>query len=515
MRKLTRVDSWFGLTKFTHQSSEKTIKKKSKSATEKELRRSQNSPKIGVLSFEIASLMSKVVHLWHSLDEDQIFRLKHDVFQIEGVKNLISTDKCLLLTLVVSEMIDSVHSISQSIARLGAKCADPVLQRFENVFSDLIDNGTDVYGLTYGGTKMERKVKKMERLIAASSGLYHELEVLAEVEQTMKRMKIQARGSDPDRRNFGLVEFKHKVLWQRQEVNCLKENSVWNRTYDYVVRLLARSLFNIVDRIKTIFGYESVEKENDESDRMISRSQSMSSAIQVDAHKHKKKKKSKWLISTKSFNGCIAADVASAAPVISSCRMPLHKMDSILVKGNSSCKKSVFHNKRLKPPPSTLGAAALHLRYANVILLIEKLATSPSLIGSDSRDNLYCLLPNTVRAALRVRLKSYAKNLNMSFYDTSLALEWEEAMSRILDWLSPLAQNMIRWQAERNFEQQHNLGSSTSVLLVQTLYFASQEKTEAAIVELLVGLNYLWRFGREKEEKAMQDCMKGTPLINV
>jgi hypothetical protein len=40
---------------------------------------------------------------------------------------------------------------------------------------------------------------------------------------------------------------------------------------------------------------------------------------------------------------------------------------------------------------------------------------------------------------------------------------------------------------------------------VQTLYFANQEKAEAAITELLVGLNYIWRFGRGLNAQALQE----------
>jgi hypothetical protein len=37
---------------------------------------------------------------------------------------------------------------------------------------------------------------------------------------------------------------------------------------------------------------------------------------------------------------------------------------------------------------------------------------------------------------------------------------------------------------------------------MQTLHFADRDKTEAAIVDLLVGLNYLWRYGTELSAKA-------------
>jgi hypothetical protein len=85
-----------------------------------------------------------------------------------------------------------------------------------------------------------------------------------------------------------------------------------------------------------------------------------------------------------------------------------------------------------------------------------------------------------------------------------LAGEWTEAMASILEWLAPLAHNMIRWQSERSYEQQ-TFVSRTNVLLVQTLYFANQEKTESAITELLVGLNYIWRFGRGLNAQALQE----------
>ncbi|CAL0328305.1 unnamed protein product [Lupinus luteus] len=90
---------------------------------------------------------------------------------------------------------------------------------------------------------------------------------------------------------------------------------------------------------------------------------------------------------------------------------------------------------------------------------------------------------------IQVKLKPYMKT---SIYDTNLAEEWTLAMSTILEWLAPLAHNMIRWQSERSFEQ-HSFVSRTNVLLVQTLYFANQEKIEETIIELLVGLNYVWR----------------------
>ncbi|KAI3762411.1 hypothetical protein L1987_52841 [Smallanthus sonchifolius] len=156
------------------------------------------------------------------------------------------------------------------------------------------------------------------------------------------------------------------------------------------------------------------------------------------------------------------------------------------------------NSKMLKPASNTLGFAALSLHYANLIIVMEKMIRSPQLVGLDARDDLYTMLPNSIRCSLRKRLKG----IGFTASDPVLAGEWREALGKILGWLSPLAHNMIKWQSERSFEHQ-NLMPQTNVLLVQTLFFANQDKTEDAITELLVGLNYIWRFEREMSGKAL------------
>ncbi|KAJ6719445.1 PLANT/PROTEIN (DUF668) [Salix purpurea] len=152
-------------------------------------------------------------------------------------------------------------------------------------------------------------------------------------------------------------------------------------------------------------------------------------------------------------------------------------------------------------PPSSIGGSALALHYANVIIVIEKLLRYPHLVGEEARDDLYQMLPTSLRVSLRTHLKSYAKNL--AIYDAPLAHDWKETLDGILRWLAPLAHNFIRWQSERNFEQ-HQIVNRTNVLLLQTLYFADRGKTEAAICELLVGMNYICRY--EHQQNALLDC---------
>jgi hypothetical protein len=177
----------------------------------------------------------------------------------------------------------------------------------------------------------------------------------------------------------------------------------------------------------------------------------------------------------------------------------------------STTTTSVFHSSSrdmvTHPPESSLGAAALALHYANLIMFIEKLAASPLHICPDDRDALYGMLTDRVRASLRARLRPAA---GTPCDDPVLAAEWSDTVRRILAWLAPLAHNMVRWQAERNFEQRNVAsGDDATVLLLQTLHFADQRKTEAAVTELLVGLNYMWRHETDLEAKVRLESAAG------
>ncbi|BBG97023.1 Protein of unknown function D [Prunus dulcis] len=534
---------------------------------------------VGVLAFEVASLMSKLVHLWQFLSDKQVTKLREEITNSVGIKKLVSDDDDFIVGLICAELIENMVRVAKSVARLAKNCTDPALKSFENAFTEWINNGIDPYGWEFSWKKMERKAKKMEKFISANANLYEEMEVLTELEQNLRRMK----GND-DLDGVNLLEFQKKVVWKQQEVKNLKEVSLWNRTYDYVVLLLARSLFTMYSRINHVFGIQQMVDAGDTKDSgiinsdHINRSNSVSALMQSSVrpsknglprfasgplggplgdsitksgpisgknrdvnffsgplgrsttksgaiaatnrtirklwnhsrsnHGKKSHTKSNRLTQVGPFKGCMIT--ANNSP-ITNCYLSSNDVRSailnadILASGNKSHPStSIFSSKHrlLDAPPETLGAAALALHYANVVIIIEKLVASPHLIGLDARDDLYNMLPASVRATLRARLKPYSKSLTSSVYDTVLAGEWNEAMAGILEWLAPLAHNMIRWQSERSFEQQ-SLVSRTHVLLVQTLYFANQQKTEATITELLVGLNYVWRFGREVNAKAL------------
>ncbi|KAF2311785.1 hypothetical protein GH714_026715 [Hevea brasiliensis] len=327
---------------------------------------------VGVLSFETAGLMSKLLHLWQSLSDKNIIRLRNESISLEGVRKIVSNDESFLLGLACGEMAENLRFVAKAVSRLSKRCGDSNLSRFERLFDDFANSGRDTNCWVLNYKEMEAKNKKM----------------------TAKEQKI--------------MDLQQKIFWQRQQVKYLKERSLWNRSFDGVVSMLVRSIFTVLARIKLVF------------------------------------------------------DIGHGYP--------------------TSLPRSLSASATIHPTENH--AFALH--YANLIIVMEKMIRSPQLVGVDARDDLYSMLPNSIRSLLRARLKG----VGFSASDPVLAGEWKDALGRILEWLSPLAHNMIKWQSERSFEQQ-NLLPKTNVLLLQTLFFANKEKTEAAITELLVGLNYI------------------------
>ncbi|CAN4121433.1 unnamed protein product [Withania somnifera] len=527
---------------------------------------------IGILAFEIATLMSKVVNLWQCLSERRIDKLREEISSSLGIQKLVAEDDEYLLDLAIVEIIDNLGCLTKSLATLGKRCADPIYHNLERTFEDPLEIELNGWAWRYRLKKMERKVKKMERFVAATAQLFQELEVLAELEQTLRRMQAGASSGQ-----MKLLEFRQKVIWQREEVKNLKEMSPWVRTYDYTIRLLLRSIFTIIMRIKYLFGtnqtgvaggsnhFEGIDNgfldrsrsisaltlssvypsENNTTESYLGSLGRSFSSLGLTGNKDRPTNRksltrqssvfcgkppqlrARRFANVGPFKGCINSGTDS--PVLESF-MP---SNSDLSKSNESFQKdtdkfkdtnhvpassngiilskaSLFNFKRklLIAPQDTLGHAALTLKYANIIILIEKLASAPHLISFDARDDLYNMLPASIRNSLRLKLKVFAKSPTSSVYDAALASDWSLALGRILEWLSPLAHNTIRWHSERNFEKQR-LVYGANMLLVQTLYFANQTRTEAAVIELLMGLNYLSRFGREVIAKPLMESSCG------
>ncbi|KAL6127025.1 hypothetical protein ACLB2K_075070 [Fragaria x ananassa] len=449
---------------------------------------SRKSTNVGVLAFEIAGLMSKLLHLWQSLSDKNMIRLHNESINLEGVRKIVSNDDAFLLGLACAELVENIRFLAKSVARISHKCNDANLRSFERLFSDFANSGRDPYNYVIGSKEMEAKNnKKLDRYVNLTAQLYREMDELNSLESSLRKALRSEEYDASLSKGQKVLDLQQKIVWQRQEIKYLKDRSLWNRSFETVTWILARSIFTILARTKVVFG--------------IGQPSSLPRSLSASATVH-------------------PSDQGTACPFVSGplvrSTKPLGDFDqesSTIVKDDYSSGNGFFesNSKLLKPPPSTLGAAALALHYANLIIVMEKMIKFPQMVGVDARDDLYTMLPSSVRSALRARLRG----VGFSASDPVLAEEWREALGRILGWLSPLAHNMIKWQSERSFEQQ-NMVPKTNVMLLQTLFFANKDKTEAAITELLVGLNYICRFEREMTAKALFECNNSiNGLINL
>ncbi|KAI3793073.1 hypothetical protein L1987_35686 [Smallanthus sonchifolius] len=425
--------------------------------------------KVGVLAFEIAGIMPKLNHMWQILSDKNMARLRNESICLEGVRKIVSTDDVFLLSLACAEMVENLKAVSKSVSRLSQRCEEANLRCFETLFDGFANTGRDPHNWILSWKEMEARNKKMERYVTATAALHREMDELTVVENSLKKCSVYGiHKKEHAIKQQKILELQQKLQWQKQEIKHLKEKSLWNRSFDTVTSLLAKSIFTILARIKLVFNI------NHGYPPSLPRSLSASATVYPSDQ------------TSNSFNFV-------SGPLTKSAK---HQANNHLSHG-------FFHmnSKILKPASTTLGDAALALHYANLIIVTEKMIRSPQLVGVDARDDVYSMLPNSIRSSLRCRLKG----IGFTASDPVLAGEWRGALGKILGWLSPLAHNMMKWQSERSFEQQ-NLMPKTGVLLLQTLFFADQQKTEAAITELLVGLNYIWRFEREMNAKALLNC---------
>ncbi|QCE07667.1 hypothetical protein DEO72_LG9g2687 [Vigna unguiculata] len=538
---------------------------------------------IGILSFEVANVMSKTIHLHRSLSHPEIMKLRNEISNSQGIQNLVSSEEGYLLELARAEKLEELNRVASVVSRLGRKCSEPAVQGFEHVYGDIVNGVIDVKELGFLVKRMEGMVRKMDRYVSATRSLYSEMGVLNDLEQAVK--KFQHNQHEENRRAF-----EQKLTWQRQDVRHLKEISLWNQSFDKVVELLARTVCTIYARICIIFGDSTWRKSTtslglsgDSPPPMRSECKLMSGQIGAPLSSEKLKSNhgkrnnghgyhlgstarttvgtrvTAWKPQTdirrgelpylqledfgfpcgtspgKLFMDCLSLSSSISKfdddnddyVVDSEEQHKISSYHSIGVENKVKKREQLYHSGDLNhvhssvpitgdlslssfgphsrltlyAPPSTLGGCGLAMHYANVITVIEKFLKYPHLVGEEARNDLYQMLPSSLRLSLKGKLKSYVKNLGI--YDAPLAHDWKLTLDGILKWLAPLAHNMIRWQSERNFEQ-HQIVSRTYVLLFQTLYFADKDKTEEAMCQLLMGLNYICRY--EQQQNALLGC---------
>ncbi|KAK4390800.1 protein PSK SIMULATOR 2 [Sesamum angolense] len=188
----------------------------------------------------------------------------------------------------------------------------------------------------------------------------------------------------------------------------------------------------------------------------------------------------------------------------------------------------VFGDNGLQPPrkvstykPERLGVAGLALHYANIITQIDNVASRPTSLPPSLRDTLYNGLPPAVKAALRSRLQTDAKE------DLTVP-QIKAEMEKSLQWLVPVAADTTKahqgfgWVGEwanTGNEFGKKTSSQNNLIRLQTLYHADKRKVESWILELVTLLHRLislvrYRDNGLKAQPARSPTNKGSNRIS-
>ncbi|XP_073152009.1 protein PSK SIMULATOR 3-like [Henckelia pumila] len=431
---------------------------------------------LGILAFEAAKIMSRLVSLYRSLSNEEIFKLREEILKSQGVVFLNSRDEKFLLSLACKEMLEDLDRAAATVSRLGKKCSDFGLNRFDLAYVNLKLGIVDYRKLKYGSRLNEKRLRKMQRLISATSRLHAALEALTELEQLTQQKTRQGKNKKIHLMKSNFDPFTAKLMNQRKMVHHFRGISLWCKTFDKSVGLMARIVCVVYVRICAIFG-QYVPNLTSFSFQNMGCFKNQTDMPMIEPVKEQ----------FTSHSGPITMSSKATLVRFHSQKTNLffNEKDDRVLSIETFLKKSLFHS----AGPLTLGGSGLALRYANVILLAEKYLDPTESIDHIDRESLYQMLPENLKVLVRTKL---SKNMKCAEDDFLLAIGWREAMTEMLGWLAPVARDTVKWQMERSFEKM-KFHSKPSVLLLQTLHFSDKEKTEAAIAELLVGLSCVYR----------------------
>ncbi|XWS43753.1 hypothetical protein CRYUN_Cryun16bG0131000 [Craigia yunnanensis] len=484
-----------------------------------------HSPTLEILAFETAKAMSRLVALYKSLSDDEFFKLREGPMKSPGIAFLNSTDESYLLGLACKEKLEDLNQAATIVSRLGKKCIVEELNRFEFTYHKIKQGIIDFSYLDFNSRNVGKIIEKMEKYANATSTLYASLAALNELEISEEKMQKWKRNSCPKKSSekTNIDYFNEKISFQRKQVRHFRQISLWSQTFDKSVGLMARIVCVVYARICTIFGpfvpsLPRITKNRHFHTRLyISSPKTLPMKVYPEtnysllANKEKYTKqasKSGPIMKTYRIKpGSTRFHSRELSPEDKGLGFRISAVtitDKVSTKTNN-IEENTRRNQRLiqSAPENTVGAAGLAVRYAKVITIAESYFYSTTTISDEAREHLFEMLPISLKHTLRGKLKSHwCKDAEEREGQQGLAEGWKEALEEILGWLAPVAHDTLRWQQERNLERQ-NLDAKPTVLLLQTLHFSDLEITEAAIVEVLVGLSCIYRYENRRDRSGV------------
>lgn len=463
---------------------------------------SPKTPTLGILAFDVAKIMSRLLSLYNSLSDDELNRLRTETIPARGVAYLNSSDHAFLFSLAFNERLEDLNHAAIAISVIGRKCSDSGLNGF-----DLVCDGGPGPGamhsskkLEFGSKQVEKLIEKTKKLVSATSQLYSTSQSLDQLEQSGSKVhRWNKNNVDPKQcgKIINLELFNQKQSCQRKQVQQYRNHSLWNHTFDGALGLMARLVCVVYARLYAVFFPYSSQR--NPLDPLI---QSLRNYCLLKDRKFYHKIPKSGL----SNSGPIpkSGQTTSTSPGLVrfasrwwSPALPADNYVGVLANASGGCDAGRNNSVFRLAPQSTVGGCGLTLRYANVIVFAETCLYAPATIRESARHSFYEMLPARLKAMVGRKLRRLWRDKENQLGECddghSLARGWSDALEEIMEWLTPLAHDTLKWQSERNLEKQR-FDVNPTVLLLQTLHYSDLEKTEAAIVEVLVGLSFIYTY---------------------
>ncbi|XP_039009033.1 uncharacterized protein LOC120137332 [Hibiscus syriacus] len=428
-----------------------------------------SSPTLQILAFETAKNMSRLVALYKSLTDEEFSKLRYGTVKSAGVEFLNSTNETYLLGLACKEKLEDLHRIAAVVSRLSKRCVNEELTRFEAAYQNMMKQGViDISNLDFNSKNAGKIIEKMEKYANVTSLLYTSLAALDELELSEKRIqRSKSPRNSSDKKNI------------EKQIRHFKHVSLWNKKIDKIVALMARIICTVYARICVVFGIylpsllatvtTAAAKRGSSIKRLcVSHSKGFHMKIYPEANLVKEEDKIKKI--SKSGPILIASKMKrGAARFISSELSPESKGLGFLFPGftttnnkASNIKTNVNQKLIQSAPENTVGAAGLAFGYANIIIKAENYFRSMTIITDAERKDMFDMLPINLKQTLRVKLRGQCHKDERE--RRGLAEWWKEALAEIIGRLAPVAHDTLRWQQERNLEQQTLVAKRTVLL---------------------------------------------------
>ncbi|MED6184402.1 hypothetical protein PIB30_047149 [Stylosanthes scabra] len=203
--------------------------------------------KICILAFEVANTINKGAILFQSLSEQNIQFLKKDIFQSEGVKQLVSTDTNELLTLVQTDKREEFNGFSKEVVRFGNMCKEHQWHNLDRYFSRL-DVNKDLK------LEPEKTMQELITLAHNTSELYHELNAYDRFEQDYQQKVKEMESLNLPLKGESLTVFQSELKHQKKIVKNLQRKSLWSRNLEEIVEKLVDIVTYMHQSISTLLG---------------------------------------------------------------------------------------------------------------------------------------------------------------------------------------------------------------------------------------------------------------------